>query len=154
MNRAVVGVLSAVFPPNIIASILGAGAQDDLTFEPVRFAPGSNALDETGRAYLDRLAALMAEHPQVILTVCGRAVDADTAPIGAMLANKLGPPGRDDRKRSVRIASHAGALAVERTRSVRRHLVVERGVDPATVTECRALFDSNDEGPPRVDIAL
>jgi hypothetical protein len=157
VNRAVVGVLAAIFPPNIIAAMFRGGG-DDVEFEPLVFVPGSHELDAAAQEYLDRLAALMGEHPDVIITMCGRSVARDTDAIATMLSQKLGVtvPAREGNAGTPerRVASHAGALAVDRARSARRYLIGERGVGPASITECRSTFDAADEGPPRVEIAL
>ncbi len=150
INRAVTGVLAALFPPNVIAAML-EGGDGDVEFKPVIFEPGSTDLAARAREYLDDLAALMAEHPQVVITLCGRAVASDAGAIAAMFTERL---AKTVDVTDVRVASHAGALAVDRTRAARRHLTTHGGVDPAMITECRASFDADDGGEPRVEIAL
>jgi hypothetical protein len=45
-------------------------------------------------------------------------------------------------------------LAIERTRTVRRYLIEDRGIDGARVSECLSTFDADDQGQPRVEIRL
>ncbi len=126
VNRAVVGVLRAIFPPNIIARMF-SGASDDVAFEPVIFAPGSTELDAAATEYLDRLAGLMGEHPDVVISLCGRSVGSETSAIAAMLAARLksdaDAPQSADQIPAWVVESWAGNLAVDRARAAKRHLV-------------------------------
>ena len=164
INQAVGGALKAMFPPNWIASMLKGGG-DDIDFEPIVFKPGSSVLEDDGRQFLDKLADLMGEHPEVPISVCGRTVFADVGALtdGATPTAPVSPqPEKTDvqprpavgASLSPEVVSDAGALAVLRTRSVRQYLVKDRGVNKERVTECRARFDANDSGPPRVEISL
>ena len=131
---------------------------DDVDFEPVVFEPASMALNAAAVEYLERIATLMAEHPDVAIVLCGRSVAKDMSPLAAALSAKLGvtvsPFADDGATPERRVTSHAGALAVDRARAVRRYLVAERGADPAAISECRSEFHPQDQAQPRVDIGL
>jgi len=131
---------------------------------PIEFAPGSAAIDETGRNLLDGVAALLVERPKLSLRVCGRSTDADlqtyskagAAPAPPTKETKGGTGGAEV-KPAVDPAQAKQALnelAVERQRGVRRYLIQEKGADVNRIPECRATFDADDQGSPRVEISL
>ncbi|WP_455201222.1 hypothetical protein, partial [Kaarinaea lacus] len=45
-------------------------------------------------------------------------------------------------------------LATERTRTVRRYLITDKGLNAAQVGECRLSFNPEDTEPPRVVVTL
>jgi outer membrane protein OmpA-like peptidoglycan-associated protein len=141
VNKAIGSVVASLLPTSWIAKLF-SGGDDDVDFEPVVFDAGSNELTETGRQYLDQLAAAMRQHPNAVLTVCGRTAAAD--------AQTLRSRGMADDQ----LASWGGALAVQRTRAVRLYLVQEQGLPAKRVTECRAAYSESDPQPPRVEISL
>ena len=140
VNKAIGGVVVALLPTTWIADLFAENDQVD--FEPVVFDGGSNELSEVSRGHLDRLAEAMLQYPDVVLTVCGRATGADDASLRSRGAT-------DDR-----MSAWGGALAVERTRAVRRYLVKGKDLPVRRVTECRADYSASDPKPPRVEISL
>ncbi len=165
VNRAIGNVLESVFPPTLIASMLeGLVEGSGPTFEPVEFAPGSSELVKVGKGYLDSLAKLLAEHPDLSLKVCGRSTMVDM--------NAVAPTARMHRHREADARGLFGEtngaavrqytpaetaltkLAVERERNVRRYLVTEKGIDAARISECRSTFEAADRGIPRVELSL
>jgi len=163
VNKAIGGVLQAVFPPTLVASIvadLSKGGGPSL--KAIEFVPGSAALTPAGRRYADAAAKLLEEHPRLSLSLCGRA----TAKDGKALAvkNRLVRSDTDNRQRPGAGSGAAPAsidaldeqvlqqLAVERQRKLTQHLIERAGVDAARLSECRSTFDPKDQGHPRAEV--
>ncbi len=61
-----------------LAQIAGEAAAR-VTLDPVKFAAADSALDEEAHRYLERIAVLMKERPQLRIRVCGLATESDRA---------------------------------------------------------------------------
>jgi hypothetical protein len=70
VNKAIGSVLTNVFPPTLVISMMAELAKGGgVSFESIEFAPGSAELGEAGKRYVDAVARLLAEHPQLSLKV-------------------------------------------------------------------------------------
>jgi len=159
ISKAVGNTLKSVFPPTLILSILTSGTHGEaLTFEPIKFAPGSSELDATARKYMDELVILLNERPSLSLKICGRATPADFKEltlVSIVLKPNAKPAAVEQRLRLIRqYRPEMLDLAIKRTRSARRYLIKEKGLAANQVGECRSQFDPNDTGPPRVTVTL
>jgi hypothetical protein len=138
-----------------------------MTFEPMTFAPGSAELDRGARKYAGQLFRLLEEHHRLSLKVCGRATarDLEARTKGEGQRTETGvaperavPPGAAGKSADASAAlreqtsASLSALAVARTRAVRRYLIEEQGATQGRVVECRPRFNAEDRGPPRVDV--
>jgi hypothetical protein len=174
INKAIGNALLAVFPPTMAVSLVSRViGQSVPTLDPVRFAPGSAALDETAKAYLDELGKLLLERPKLRVRVCGLATASDQkllagdrspaaaetdAPPDAVVppagTEPVSSPITAEPDSSAAPADALAELAIERQRVVRRSLLEREGVDVKRVSACRSLFDPDDTGDPRVEISL
>jgi len=169
VNKAMGSVLKTIFPPTLIASVLTKKDKGEgITFEPITFAPGSADLDRGAREHADQLLRLLDEHPRLSLKVCGRATatDLEASPKAEVrrVETRIAPeqaasgPARKSAEAAAALREQASpslsALAVARTRAVRRYLIEEKGATPGRVAECRPRADPEDGDPPRVDVRL
>ncbi|MCP5372961.1 MAG: DUF748 domain-containing protein [Hyphomicrobiales bacterium] len=180
---AATGAFKLLFPPAALVSLVSAAGNGKVAFKPVSFDPGSAELGPSGATFADNLAHLMEERPKLGVQMCGRATAGDiNVKMDALLAAKKvelqkaidaqqAKAAKDGKKpeqpapvAEVDAATRAAlekeatvameALAVARTRAVKRYLVEEHKVPAERVSECRALFDAKDTGLPRVDVSL
>lgn len=105
---------------------LGARGIAAVRLDPLRFGPGSALLDASGRQYLERIAALLGERPQLRLRLCGKAVPADLPDDAATRA--IDAPGRADLLIQ---------LAQARAEAVKDDLVDAHGVAPERLFLCQ-----------------
>ncbi|WP_455219545.1 DUF748 domain-containing protein [Kaarinaea lacus] len=159
INKAIKNTLKAVFPPTLIASMLSSvkegGSQN---FKPVIFKAGSSELNNEATKYLDELATLLKERPSLSLNICGRATPDDFKEM-TLISIKLPADAKPDliEERQRLINTHSSKLvelATERTRTVRRYLITDKGLNAAQVGECRLSFNPEDTEPPRVIVTL
>ncbi len=167
--KGIGGALKKVFPPTLIASMFSSGNARGLSFQPIKFEPGSDKLDEAGKSYADNLLVLLQEYPKLSLNVCGRVTAQDFVektghpfkpPAASKDENAGAEQSRQDPDALKRIqliekySPELNELAAERTRKVRSYLITEQGADPKRVAECVPKFDPDDLGPPRVEVTL
>lgn len=132
------------------------------------------AIDVCGRATAADLAALAAEAaaasaPGQQGAPAGAAAETPPPAAGETLPSGESPPateaaspaaatGPEQVPNAAEMAEalrpRLQALAEERTRVLRRYLIGERGVDPARVSECRAVVATDDDGAPRAKVSL
>ena len=156
VNAAIGGVLTKVFPPTLVASILSDVSKGTAaTFKPIAFAPGSAELDEAGRRYADDMAEFLAQRPKLSLKLCGRSTAQDMEHLGTTAAARTVDESLTTRTpEAAQEAQALHELAEDRQRALRRYLINEIGADPKQLPECRATFDEGDQGRPRVEILL
>ncbi|WP_342450180.1 DUF748 domain-containing protein [Thiorhodococcus minor] len=163
VNKAIGGVLQAVFPPSLVASIMidltEGGAP---TLDAIAFAPGSALMTAADRRVADDIARLAKQHPRLSLKVCGRATAKDVAAIAAQhqalsgkaVGRQTSPAQADSAPIPIAAADQRAlqALAVARARSLTRYLIERGGIDADRISECRSTVDPNDQGNPRAEV--
>lgn len=180
IGKAMGGALAAVFPPTALASLLSKVGEGGVAFNPIPFPPGLAELPDDSRSMADNLARLLDERPRLTLRVCGRGVAADYEALTSSAAEQRQQAaeaarsqdgvfqrldrllGADDEpvpeasspEQEAEVQAQLQALAVERTRAVRRYFADERGLPAGRVVECRSTADTADSGPPRVEVTL
>jgi hypothetical protein len=160
ITKAIGKTLKAIFPPTLIGSMLMSGKKEGagLVFEPVIFEPGSKELDEKAFKYLDELAALFIERPSLALKVCGMTTPQDyyeITSISLKLPSDAKPEAVEQRKKLLEThGPELGELASQRTQVVRGYLIKDKGLNAKQVGQCRAIFNPDDTGTPRVEIKL
>jgi hypothetical protein len=97
-----------------------------------------------GVAYLDELAGLIGQRPEVSLRICGRSVSQDRV---ALFPDQQAQPPGEEQLASLK------ALAVQRQRLVKDALI-ERGIESARVVTCSPDPKAGDDGLPRVDVGI
>ena len=134
LTLAPFGILSSA------GELIGIGG--NLTFKPLPFPPGSAKLPADTAKYLQSIAALLRDRPQLTLALCGRVTSADNAK-----AAPGQPAPAPLTARQIRTLAHKRALAVKNT------LLRLAAVKPSQLLLCRA-GNQLASGEPRVDITL
>jgi peptidoglycan hydrolase-like protein with peptidoglycan-binding domain len=165
VSKAIGGALKKVFPPTMVASMLGRLAKTaGPALAPIEFAPGSAELDEAGKRYANDVLELLAKHPKLSLKVCGRSTAQDMAQFMTQAAPPT-PRASDEKGKAAQPDAQPVAdagqldqalveLAVARGRTLRRYLIQEKNADAKRLPECRSTFEAADQGSPRVEISL
>lgn len=158
ISKAIGGTLKNIFPPTMIAGMISSkGEGSGVTFEPIKFKPGSTELDAEGRKYVNELVTLLQERPILTLNVCGATNADDFVELTLININKPTKTQAAAEQRLKLIETHKPKLlelADDRTHTVRRYMITEKGLDAKRVGECRPKFNIDDKGPPRVDVTL
>ena len=159
INKAIGSTLKNVFPPTMIAEMLSSKGDEGggVTFESIKYKPGSTELDAAARKYVDKLVTLLQERPILTLNVCGVTNAEDFFKLTLININKPTKTQAAADQRLKLIETHKPKLlelADQRTHAVRRYMITEKGLDAKRVGECRPKFDIDDKGPPRVDVSL
>jgi hypothetical protein len=132
-----------------LARYLGKAAFG-VRLDPVFFEPDETGLDEKDLDYLDHVATLMKEKPEVEVKVCGFSVPGEAGRI-------FGGPG-DGRGDGARLTPGAKerleGLARERAEAVKDHLVAVSGVDPGRLFVCHPAIDEDAGARPRVELLI
>ncbi len=144
LAAAVKKTLMLTLAPFSILSSAGEmiGIGGNLTFKPLPFPPGSAELPADTAKYLQSIAALLRDRPQLTLALCGRVTSADNAK-----AAPGQPAPAPLTARQIRTLAHKRALAVKNT------LLRLAAVKPSQLLLCRA-GNQLASGEPRVDITL
>ena len=110
-----------------------------IRLNPILFTPGSDDLDEAAIDYLQRVAAIMKEYPEVQVSVCGVATENDRAEMSANASIE---------------DSALLELAKNRTKSIEDQLVKSHDIGADRIVACRPEIDSNVKSKPRADLEL
>ena len=140
-----------------------------IRLNPIFFAPGSADLDEAAIDYLKRVGAILKEHPEVQVVVCGVATESDRAALGGSPPAQTGdqpavPQGEKgdkaktgSQKDPVASASTDAALvalAKKRSKGIKDHLVNVHGIAVKRIIGCKSQIDNSAEAKPRADLAI
>ena len=117
-----------------------------IRLQPVGFAPGSGDLDENAAAYLQKVAEILRDRPDLQLRVCGLATGKDNA--------FLGEQGLIEGTASSSIDEKLLELAKKRAELIEDHLVSQYGIKDKRIFICKPEFDENAEGSPRAELAI
>jgi hypothetical protein len=140
-----------------------------IRLNPILFEPGSADLDEAANDYMQRVAAILKEHPVVQVSVCGVATERDRAALsgtpsaeaGAQPTAPKGDKGDKDKTRSQKKPAASAstdaallALAKKRTKRIEDQLVNAHGIAVKRIIGCKSEIDKSAEAKPRVDLAI
>jgi hypothetical protein len=110
-----------------------------IRLNPIRFAPGSDDLDEAANDYLQRVAAIMKEYPEVQVSVCGVATESDRAAMSAS-------PSTED--------AALLELAKNRTERIHNQLVRLNEIAAQRIIACEPEIDSSAAAKPRANLEI
>jgi outer membrane protein OmpA-like peptidoglycan-associated protein len=110
-----------------------------IRLNPILFAAGSDDLDEAAVDYLQRVAAIMKEYPEVQVSVCGVAAESDRKSI-------RGKSSKED--------SALLELAENRTERISNQLVKLHGIAAKRIVACAPEIDSSAAGKPRAKLEI
>jgi outer membrane protein OmpA-like peptidoglycan-associated protein len=124
----------------IAVAELAIDATSKIRLNPIPFAPGSDELDEAANDYLGRVAAILKEHPEVQVVVCGVATESDREAMSANTSTTAEAPLLE--------------LAKNRTKRIEDQLVKLHGIEAKRIIACEPKIDSGAEAKPRADLEI
>ncbi len=172
LQKSTVSYLKFMLGPygiGIAVAELAVKSASKIRLNPILFAPRSAELDEAAIDYLQRVAAILKEHPAVQVSVCGVATERDRAALsgsppteaGAQPAAPKDDKGDKDKTRSQKEPAASAstdpallALAKKRSERIKDQLVKLHGIAAKRIIACKPEIDRGAEAKPRVDLAL
>lgn len=125
-----------------------------LRFEPVVFSPLGEQLSGEGAAYLDRVAELLDNKPNVRLIICGTSTLADLntfrgEPVTPKDETKSKEVFLSDEEKELMLA-----LAQRRSDAVKDYMVQTGGIDAGKLVICSPVMEKDNKAPPRVELGI
>jgi len=139
-----------------LARIAGEQATK-VRLRPVVFEPGSAVIMEGSHGYLEKVAGILKDRPEVNIKVCGLAVQEDRTAPGMQPAGKEKTASGKGEKEAGAVASDQQLLELARQRStvLKDYLVAEHAVIASQLVACQPHIDDEDDaGAPRVDLLI
>jgi hypothetical protein len=135
-----------------IAQVAGDAA-NAIRLDPLVFVPGSNETEKSPRAYLEKVAEVMSQRPEIRIRLCGIAVEQDRAALASRTEGKKGD--KDGKKPSGEVVADDKLLqlAARRADGVKTSLA-EKGIEPGRLINCAPVIDQDAKGEPRVDLLI
>ena len=134
------------------------GSTSNFKLNPIPFSPGSDQLDEAAIEYLERVAAILKEHPKVQVVVCGVATDTDRAALveGSSTAAGSQPESSKDDDSANENTTDAGLLILAENRSerIKEQLVKVNKIAIDRIIDCDPQIDKAAEAKPRADLEI
>jgi len=128
--------------------------------DPVVFDPASTAIDYERFEYLDKVAGILKDRPEVNIKLCGVAVESDRA---AFREQATAAAGGDDKDKQSGTASQPPPpisddrllkLANQRDTAVEEYLIRRQGVNAGQLVACQPQIDAGATAKPRVDLLI
>ncbi len=124
-----------------------AGRETVLRLNPVLFPSAVAVLPASGRDYLQRMAAILNEHPDARVVLCGKATAAESARLQRPLASKRSSPAEGTAAAALRDLAQRRAMAVKDS-------LVRAGVAANRLYLCAPEIDSSPGAAPRVEVSM
>jgi len=134
-----------------------------IRLNPILFAPGSAELDEAAIDYLQRVGAILKEHPEAQVVVCGVATEGDRAALSGSPSAQNGESDKGDKNKtrpqkepaaSASTDADLVALAKNRTKRIEDQLVNVHAITVKRLIKCKSEIDKSADAKPRVDLAI
>ena len=117
--------------------------------DPIGFPAGDAVLDDKARDYIDHIAKLMDERPELRMNLCGHAVPADRK---ALTPRSGGEKEDDAEKRAAAVDEQTLLdLARRRAEKVKQRLVKRHGITAERVFICQPEFRKDQDAKPQVE---
>jgi hypothetical protein len=127
--------------------------------DPVVFTPASTAIDYARFEYLDKVAGILKERPEVNIKLCGVAVESDRDAFEEQAAASAGGDGKEKQAETAPEPPRIGddrllALADQRDAAVKEYLISKHAVPAARLVACQPQIDADAAAEPRVDLLI
>jgi|GEM_PF-1295122 len=121
-NATTFYLLQALQPYGALITLgkMALDASNSVNLEPIQFVPGQNELTADGRAYLNKISALMVERSNLRLNLCGVAVAADKQ---AMIAALELAPDQLTAEQLQQVEQQLSELAGQRSEKIKTLLL-------------------------------
>lgn len=164
---------TALFPFGTLLTLveIAGDAAAKIQLDPIPFAPGSSQLNPDQHAYLDKIAELLNERPEVYIRLCGVTTAGDIGALQEMERKRLLAAAKSEQKRAdeteetpeptepapVAISEQQlHQLANERTGSIEHYLSEAHQVKAERLISCQPRVEKEEEkqAAPRVDLLI
>jgi outer membrane protein OmpA-like peptidoglycan-associated protein len=125
---------------------LAVKAVPGIRLKPVAFEPGTSELNEDAAAYLQQVATIMKDRPDLKVAVCGLATEKDRSFLSQQDENQ----GADASTIDTRLLE----LARKRAEIIEDHLVSQHAIKNSRIFICKPELDLDAEGQPRVYLLI
>jgi outer membrane protein OmpA-like peptidoglycan-associated protein len=134
-----------------------------IRLNPILFAPGSAELDQAAIDYLQRVGAILKEHPEAQVVVCGVATESDRAALSGSPSAQVGESDKANKDKtgpqkepaaSASTDAALQALAKKRSKGIEDQLVNVHGIAVKRIIGCQSEIDKSTGAKPRVDLAI
>ncbi len=134
-----------------------------IRLNPILFEPGSAELDEAAIDYLQRVGAILKEHPEAQVVVCGVATESDRAALSGSPSAQTGENDKGDKNKtrpqkepatSASTDAALVALAKNRTKRIEDQLVNVHAITVKRIINCKSEIDKSADAKPRVDLSI
>jgi len=136
-----------------LARIAGEQATK-VRLKPVGFEPGSSVNMEDSYDYLEKVAGILKDRPDVNIKICGLAIEKDRPALGLQSASKDRDTSRKNEKDDPEGDQQLLQLARQRAAAVKDHLVAEHAVSASRLVACQPHIDEDHDAAPRVDLLI
>jgi hypothetical protein len=142
----------------ITVAELAGEAATKVRLQPVNFEAGQAVPAGESDSYLEKVAGILEERPEINIKICGLAVAADRAALGGGSAVKDAKAKTDGSDKDVVAATDQQllGLASKRAGFVKDRLVIKYGVTASRLVACTPEIDDSedDDSVPRVDLLI
>ncbi len=173
---------AALFPFGtlLVVADVAAGQAMQVKLDPVIFEPGSSDLMDDYPAYLEKVAGVLEEKPEIHVKVCGVATTSDESHLIDQMKQAFLKQQQDSQAAAARqkaqettakqeesealpafepdtalLAKQLKALAIQRADTVSRFLIDKQNAQPKRLISCQPKFDlSSPRAKPRADLLL
>jgi outer membrane protein OmpA-like peptidoglycan-associated protein len=123
------------------------GDSSIIRLNPIPFAPGNAELDEAAIDYLERVAAILKEHPAAQLVVCGVATESDRGALSESPSTEAGAQPRAQKENNLDKENTTDTglleLAKNRTERIKGQLVKSHGIAAKRIVACKPKIDED-----------
>ena len=141
----------------LVGKLLNKAAQ--IRFQPLELEPGSGELSGKSVEYADKIAGLLQERPELKLTLCGIANQADRSLVEQRLqesraAESKSKDSKDKPLDQALIKTQLLTLAETRGNNLKDYFVATKKINAERLFSCRPSIDLEKESKPRIEITL
>jgi hypothetical protein len=127
-----------------------------IKLDPVVFSPASAEIDAARYDYLDKVAGIIAQRPNINVRLCGVATAADRT---ALQERALAAGAEREKKKSEQQVPPISdeqlvEIADQRDAAIEEYLISKHGIKPGRLVACQPAIDAKPEAEPRVDLLI
>ena len=128
----------------------------EIKLDPVVFTPATADVDAARHEYLDKVAGIIKQRPNVNVRLCGVATTADRT---ALQEQALAAGGDKKKKQPEQQApaiddAQLIDLADQRDAAIKDYFIEKHGVKPGRLVACNPAIDAAEGAEPRVDLLI
>ena len=163
MKTAAMSYLTQMLQPygSLITLVkLAKKVSNAISLEPVKFDPNSAVLSETSKDYLNKIAKLMNDRPNIYVQVCGIATKEDRDTLFTIEMEKLrakaAKEGNNPNKVKPVVIPDDALLALARSRAdnIKDWLVSQHKIHADRLFTCNPEIDKDEKAKPRANLGI